>query len=411
MAIEYPDVMNDITDARQRFESGAVQYLAEFPFHPTPAGDIAPLSLTLQSIMDVPVQIAIRLDMPQPRGKLKRLPQPLFQVLEPEISLTLEDAEVAQVRIPVHVQPHLPPGEYALSVSVRSAPTEQGTRVRLAQSENRLGDLFRYPQGLGITQIASWGFRAQKAESQSVPFGVSEAREPAENVDLSPQFNSWWTLQDWEILLPARRELNERRIHILPQLVPESLYLRWMKESQAIFASSNVQLDVAEAVFLAKILTHTVMYMKSKSEWQDCLLIPIYAYARASAQPTDDALWLVTQLGYAHVLELSIALSFSLVEKAIRRKLWNETEQRAVRDFIVGCLDTGGQLPGEFLYLPLLLGGMLVAREVVMEGEEVQDSLRRLAKAKAAKSELFADADLSDLNAAFDHILAQQTRR
>ena len=30
MAIQYPDVMNDLTDARQRFESGSVQYLAEF---------------------------------------------------------------------------------------------------------------------------------------------------------------------------------------------------------------------------------------------------------------------------------------------------------------------------------------------------------------------------------------------
>ena len=106
MAIEYPDAMNDITDARQRFESGAVQYLAEFPTHPTPAGDVAVLSLALQSVMDVPVQVAIRLDLPQPKGRLKRLPQPFFRILEPEISLTLDNAEAAQLKIPVHIQPY-----------------------------------------------------------------------------------------------------------------------------------------------------------------------------------------------------------------------------------------------------------------------------------------------------------------
>ncbi len=41
MAIEYPDVLNNIIDARTRYESNAVQYLAELPAQPTPAGEVA----------------------------------------------------------------------------------------------------------------------------------------------------------------------------------------------------------------------------------------------------------------------------------------------------------------------------------------------------------------------------------
>ena len=57
MAFEYPDVMNDITDARLRFESGPVQYLAECPADPTPAGSTGQLLLTLQNVVGAPVRL------------------------------------------------------------------------------------------------------------------------------------------------------------------------------------------------------------------------------------------------------------------------------------------------------------------------------------------------------------------
>jgi hypothetical protein len=412
MAVEYPDVMNDITDARQRFESGAVQFLAEFSPQVAPAGSIAQMPLTMQSVMDVPVKVAIRLDLPAIKGKLKRLPQPLFQISQSEITLTLESAEVVQLTIPVYVQPHVPASEYVFSVSIRSAPTEQGTRIRSKQSENHLADLkIRLPQGLGITQIASWGFVAQETQTQSVSLAVSDAVENPEAVDdaaLNPSLNSLWTLQDWDLIPPARREMNERRIHIMPELTAETLYLAFIKQTQAFFASSGVQLHVGEAIFLAKILTYTVVYMASKAEWLDCLLVPIYAFAQASGQRTDDVVWLLTELGYIQVLEFAVATSFTMTEQALQRELWKPSEQRAVRDFIVSCLDQGQDLPNEFVYLPLLLGGVLVSDQVVMDGEDVQQSLRLLAQAKADKSDLFADPDLRELDQAFNHILSQK---
>jgi hypothetical protein len=86
------------------------------------------------------------------------------------------------------------------------------------------------------------------------------------------------------------------------------------------------------------------------------------------------------------------------------------TEQRALREFIVECLDTGTNLPAEFLYLPLILGGIMVAGEVVLEGETVSDSLRVLAKAKAERADLFADPDLRELSDVFDRLVAKQAR-
>jgi hypothetical protein len=418
MAVEYPDVMNDIIDARQRYESGGVQYLSRWSAPAVSAGDTAQLTLVLQSVMDVPVRVALQLALPEPRGKLRRLPQPLFRIFQPNIQLTLADGEVAQLVIPVYVQPHVPGGEYEFTMHVRSESEQQGARVRSERGEDRLGDLkIHHPQGLGITQIAPCGFVAEKAERQRLALTVREGEEldeaakQPEDVDLRPQFQSLWTREDLDLIAPARREVNERRTFAVPELTTVALYLPFMKESQATFADCGVQLHISEAVFVTKILTHTVTYMMGNAEWQDCLLVPIYAYAQANEQPTNDALWLVTQLGYMHVVELAIALSFSLVEEMLQREPWDLTEQGVLRNFIVECLNQGAELPVEFLYLPLILGGIAVADKVVLKGETVSDSLRLLGGAKAERSDLFADPDLHELNEVFDRLVAMQSSR
>jgi len=424
MAVEYPDVMNDVLDARQRFESGAVQYLAEWSVHPVPAGETAQLTLVLQSVMDVPVRVTLHLALPESKGKLRRLPQPLFQIFQPDIQLTLADGEVAQLVIPIYVQPHVPWGEYVFTMHVRSEPKQEGTRIRSQRGENRMGDLkIHHPQGLGITQISPWGFATQKAQRQRLSLTVSEVGvvseagaadvvgEQPKDVDLKPQFQSLWARQDLELIAPARHEVNERRTYVVPELTIEALYLSFMKESQASFADCDMQLHIVEAIFLTKILTYTVTYLTQNAEWQDCLLVPIYAYAQANEQPTNDVLWLVTQLGYTHLVELAIALSFSLVEEMLQREPWSPAEQSALRNFIVECLDTGAELPVEFLYLPLVLGGVAVASEVVLKEETVSDSLRLLSKAKAERSDLFADPDLQELNDVFDRLVTMQSSR
>ena len=111
------------------------------------------------------------------------------------------------------------------------------------------------------------------------------------------------------------------------------------------------------------------------------------------------------------VVELAIALSFSLLGEALQREPWAPDEQRAVREYIVECLAEGATLPCEFLYLPLLLGGIIIADQVVFEGEDVTESVRLLGQAKAERGDLFKDEDLSDLNDAFDRLIARQARR
>jgi hypothetical protein len=411
MAFEYPDVMNDVLDAGERFESGSVQYLAEVPEGPIAAGEVVQVALILQSVMDVPVKVSVHFVLPELSRKLRRMPQPLFEIFQPDIQLTLSDAEAAELIIPIRVHSHVPAGQYPFRIQVGSEPTQEGMRIRLDHGERRVGDIkIRHPQGMRIAQISSWGYASKQSQQQTCPLVVGQPGEPPDEIDLKPKFNSLWVPEDWALVPRARVELNDRRIHTMPHLTAEALYLPFMKESQVFFGDCGVRLHVGEAIFLSKMLTYTVTYLTSQTEWQDCLLVPIYAYAQAREQSSDDALWLVTVFGYAHVVELAVALSFALVEDALGRELWAPAEQRVVREFVSGCLEQGTTLPSEFLYLPLLLGGIIVGDQIVSEGEDVTESLRLLSQAKAERGDLFAEEDLRNLNDAFDRLVARQAR-
>jgi hypothetical protein len=411
MPAEYPDVMNDALDARQRYESGAVQYLAEAPTQPTPAGQVVRVALVLQNVMDVSVKVALHTALPELNRKQRRLPQPFFQVFQPDITLTLSNGEVAELIIPIHIQPHVPPDTYQFAIHVRAQAVQEGMRIRSSSGENRMGDLkIRHPQGMRITQLTPWGFEAQESQSQPVQVAVAEAGEPPEEIDLKPQFNSLWTPEGWDIMPHARQEANDRRIYAVPELTVENLYLRFMERSQVFFGDVGVQLHVGEAIALARILTYTITYLTSNADWQDILLVPIYAAAQLSEQPSDDTVWLVTEFAYTHVIDLATAISFTLVEEILGREPWSPTEQRLVREFITSCLDEGNPLPPEFLYLPLLLGGIAVAQEITFEGEDTAESMRLLGKAKAERGDLFEAEDLSLLNDAFDRLVAKQAR-
>lgn len=412
MAFEYPDVMNDVLEASERFESGAVQYLAAAPERPVHAGWVFDTSLVLQNVMEVPAKVDVRVVLPQVTRKLRRLPQPLFEVYRSDIHLTLTSGEVGELTLPIQVHAHVPPGEYEFALEVRSETEDEGRRVRAQQGERRVGEIMiRYPQGMRIAQIASWGYEAKSALRQVVPFSISESTESTGEAALKPLFRSLWTPEDWDVFAEARQEANDRRVYAVPQLKPEAVYLRFMEQAESLFSASGIAMHVGEAVFVAKILTYTVTYMLGQSEWQDCLLVPIYAYARLTNQPTDDALWLVTELGLTHVVELAIALGFALAEDSLDRQIWSATEQRAVREFVADSLGEGKPLPTEFLYLPLILGGLAAADRVQLDGEDLGESLRVLRKAKDERAELFGDEDLRELDYAFERIFARQARR
>jgi len=413
MAIQYPDVMNDLTAAQQRFESGCVQYLAEFEASSCPVGDVAQLVLTLQNTVDAPARLAIRVGRPRLRGKLRRKSESWFGIQETALRLTLGAGEVGQVSVPIRVASEALPGRYTFGVHVESTTHEGAQRARSERKGNETQGLkIRYPQGLGISQFVSWGYVAQRTADQSLALVVTEGEaaegRDQESKDLLPSFVSIWVPEHWEPVASGRRELNDRRIHIVPELTTPRLFADLIRESKDVFAQVGIQIELGEALFVTKMLTYTVTYLLETPAWQECLLVPILAYALSEGLSTVDVRPLISGVGLPHVLELAIALAFSLIEETLGREPWQASEQRALRDLVLQCQSTGASLPVEFLYLPLVLGGLVVAHDVVLEGEDVQRSLDLLCTAKKTRAEWFADVELAEINDVFEELLTRQ---
>jgi hypothetical protein len=91
--------------------------------------------------------------------------------------------------------------------------------------------------------------------------------------------------------------------------------------------------------------------------------------------------FLIVRADFTRVARLACSLSFGLLRQHLRRDVWTMEEQLAVTDLVTDRVARGGVLPAEFLYLPLLLGGLLVAAQVQMPGENLAQGLDLLAQA------------------------------
>jgi len=127
--------------------------------------------------------------------------------------------------------------------------------------------------------------------------------------------------------------------------------------------------------------------------------------------PTGDPLWVLPNVGFRHLLQLSIALSFGLVGQALGHQPWGPDERRAVISLIADTIEEAQPLPPEFLYIPLLMAAAYIAHQVPLEGEDVGHSLRLLQQAQAARADVFADPDLTEASQIFDQIIKAVLRQ
>jgi hypothetical protein len=403
--IEYPDILGEVTPAGQRYEAGAVQYVCSLSRETVASGEATELVFFLQSVVNVPMDVTLKLNVPVRTGGLRSRPSGI-KIGEAETTVPMKPAEMGELRIPIQTSVETPPATYEVKLELMGTPKSSANRLRAQQSQGRLGEtILRDTVGLSLASTIGVGFTTKSRNKFLLKFDVT-GEGNAQEIDLAPSFTSVWTLGDLDVQHRAAREINERRAHIAPHLTPEAIYVPVLDASRERFADAGIVLHVGEAISVAKILTHTIRYFTRNADLQDGLLIPIYMQAYLHNLPTDNATWLVSEVGYSRIMRLAIALSFALVESALKGQPWLLEEQRALADLVIGNLDSSLPLPIEFLYLPLLMGGALVMRDLVMEGEDPRQSLQMLAQAKRERAEDFT-GEAAETGELFDSLLAR----
>jgi hypothetical protein len=397
MSSEYPDVLGDLVEARRRFQVHAVHYVMALQPDYVAPGETLSLHAWLQSCWEVPVQVNVSIHLPsQPPGG--------FSLIQKRTEVPLQAAEVGELVIPIASSAGLPPGQYDIGVTITAKPESQGLYVRSEKTADHLGEtLLTFTKGTALATTMGLGFEARTRTEQTLSLQVEGGAQPAVEPDLTPSFISRWVVADLPLLGKARQHVNDQRLYLTPQLKREILFKAFLEESQERFRDANLALHIGEALFLAKILTYTTEYFLKQPDRQDVVLIPAYHLAYRHNLPTDEPIFLIARADYARMTRLAISLSFGLLRRQIKRDIWSVDEQIAVADLVAERVEHGGPLPAEFLYLPLLLGGLMIAREVQMPGETLSQSLALLAQARKKRADTLAE--IPELAALLDRLL------
>jgi hypothetical protein len=397
MSSEYPDVLGDLVEARRRFEVNGVHYqLALEPATIAP-GETTTLRVWLQSCWDVPVEVSVTLRLPS-------RPTPALAVIQKRTDVPLQAAEVGELSIPIACGAEGLPGSYALRAILEAKFKARGLYIRSQKTQGQMGETsLSFTQGTGLAPIMGLGFVAQTQPEQDLALHVEGPAQPISEPDLTPTFVSHWTVADLPIQGKARQYVNDRRLYLLPQLTRQALFVALLDESQARFRDAGLALHIGEALFVARMLTFTAEYFLQRVDWQDAILVPAYILAYRYELPVNDPVFLITRADYGRLARLAISLSFGLLHQRLGRDVWTMEEQLAVARLVADRAERGGALPAEFLYLPLLLGGLLVAGRVQMPGEKLEQSLGLLAQARDKRAAELAENP--ELGAIFDRLL------
>ncbi len=410
MAVEYPDIVCEYIEARERYESDGVQIVPSLEPAQLPVGGYSVLIVLFQSALDVATEVVIKPELPTV-GRLRA--EPLVEITEPELRVRLAPAQVGTLYVPVKATSKAREGQYEMWLNVAVKTAGRGNRVRSPRRGGGFQSEFLDDVvGLDVGRVLGVPYTVTPTRKISVPFAVVGHAETAQKPpSTSSKFESLWTIEDAELQANACNELSARRASILQGLEPEPVYAALFVEAQDRCARSGTPLRVGEAIALGKILTYCALHFLGSDHLQDGLLVPMWELALKYELPTEDPLWVLRHVGFGHLARLSVALSFGLVARALESQPWDVEERRALIQEIPDRLDSGENLPTELVYVPLLAASTIVASQITLPGEDVGQSLGLLRAAKTARADVFSDPDLAQSSAVFEQLLDAAVRQ
>jgi hypothetical protein len=404
MALEYPDIVCEYVGASERYECDGVQIVSSLEPARIPMGGYAVLILLFQNAFDVPVDLLIRPELPT-TGHIKA--EPVLEIGEPEMRAKLAPAQVGTLYVPVKPTARAREGQYELHLHVAVKTGGPGNRVRPARTAGRFqSELIDDVAGLELGRILGVPYGVIPTRKISLPLNIGGQAESTEKPpSTTSKFESLWKREDADAQVRAHKQVDAQRAEIAHRLTMEPMYAALLAEGQTRCAKAGAQLRVGEAIALGKILTYTALYFLGNANWQDGLLVPMWELAQKDDLPTDDALWVLRNVGFGHLARLGVALGFGLIAHALKKQPWDLEERRALSQEVANRLESGESLPIELVYIPLLAAATLIADKIGIVGEDVGQSLTLLKAAKAARADVFGDPDLAQASAIVDHLL------
>ncbi|MEO8610269.1 MAG: hypothetical protein ABI690_20405 [Chloroflexota bacterium] len=429
----YPDILSYVTNGQQMLVSVIQAALSVRP-ETVPAGRPFEAIIMLQNTTDVNVEVTASLQLPAAdaaRVKGRFVAQPDHQVV------TLLPAEVGYLVMPIYVYPDTAPANhYKLGVDLRAIPMAQPRRIRQIKVNGVTNEInleyYFYLTDETIDSLMELRELEFSAGSKGVLAGASallgktrflgktgmlgSGLETSFNVGaaqmgkLTHSKTGWislWAMGDSSDARPLfERHRDTLTDEILPLLTAESLFRPFYSATQTYLKKQSYVVQSLEIMFMTKLLTSVVAAAANPPKVYDYPGQELYHVGglgqRGHAHdgsPIPLPFWSRTLLGligvdpqvmtnpaatlagplYEDVLRDAITHGINMLHAVTGLELGTRDEAYVYTEYLIDLIKQPNRpLTFSDVYLPLVIGGILVTNDVVMKEEEPLFSFQKM---------------------------------
>jgi hypothetical protein len=373
--VVYPDVLGGITRGG-RIVTEDLQYAVGIS--PKQAFINQPLEVIvpLQSMIDQPLQVKVSIQLP----KRDKKGNPVFmEAGKTSMTLGLGPGEVGMLRIPITAHPPSPAGKaYPIQVAVRSRSAGNSIKVRPPDGGPPPSVLTISPFRLQALQGVEFITKGSPKTPDIITatFDLAPKRLPRPDAaSLQPKYDTLWASeqmkQEEEL---ARARIGEARRIALGLGHPTS-YWDLLDEVKERFAERDMPLHPGEAAAIAKIMAYTV---DEAPELEKQISVESTQWFRTLCQVLahDESIHdlprgeLLAKYVFDAILFDAVGMGFHVLQPKVKETLGDAQERLNYANRLLTWFAGYGEPDLSYVYLPLVLSGLVVYRLVTLNVRE-----------------------------------------
>jgi hypothetical protein len=417
----YPDLLGVITQ-NKRLNLDVVQAALTSRPNKVAAGQNFEILILLQNASDVDVDVLLELHLPDKDQQGKK---GMFFSKSARLLVGLQPAEVGYVVLPASCSPKTTPAEkYPFRVDLKVThldKTLKPQRLRSAQGGEAVpfAELSESQRRTLISlRSLSWEAPPNARHSLEAKLAITPPNI-APLRDFKAEWVSLWTLKDLQDKSQLLGRMGEYLGAFLPHLNRAEMLRPLLDATQALFTRAGYPLKPAESIVISKLLTHVLCDIGSANK-------PVIRQPTASATQTMPAVvnsapvdpehnllslfqgppyWykklieiltyeprlrlypekVVKELLYEDLVEDAIGHSFYMLKVLGLYDVGTKSEVLNWAGRVRQALSQNGALDYASVYMPLVLGGVMVNNRLNLRGEMVRDTLHAVQSAHESR--------------------------
>jgi hypothetical protein len=418
-SVNYPDVLGFLSGG-QRANFGSAQVALAVRPRIARAGRPFEVLVFVQNASDGAIDVTMTLHLPSVDAKRQH---DRFLTQTQRLVVTVQGAEVGYVVLPVTTLADTAVSDaYKIGVEVEVKALEKSSRIRA----NEGGGKFSVERLSGETKAALEAlrpltFHTVRARNRvEVPVTVMSG-SVGKIADFTPGWVSLCKLGDFgDNRLLLHHYGPTVQVNALPRLKRTVFYQPLLDTTESRFAEAGYTLKNAEAAPIAKLLMLVLEYATPRfnahgnmaartfdvevllmrdpltvetppvlPHWFQAFLTLVEKDERAAALPTP----VITRYLYEDLLRDAVDLGFDLVAEATGEDLGSAEEKVLYREQLIEALIRKTGLDFNRVYLPLIMGGLLINEQLTLANENPADLLRELEAAMDVRSRELSQID------------------